>query len=289
MTCMVVERIPVAEGVALHTLVWRGEGGPGSSRPFLLVHGLASNCQTWSRVAERLHDEGHSVAAVDLRGHGHSDTPDDGYDFETLTSDLFAAIAGLGFERPVVVGQSTGGNLAVELADRMPEEVAGVVGVDGGVLELADRWPRWEECEEALAPPRLAGRSQQEMAEMVRDHHPDWSDEGVAATLANFEVLADGTVRPWLTFDRHMRILRALWEQRPSSVVGALTVPVLLLLADSGDEWMPSKRRTAERAASIGANVRVEWLKGDHDLHVQLPDAVSGALLAAVRDGFLPS
>jgi pimeloyl-ACP methyl ester carboxylesterase len=286
MTGMVVERIAVAEGVSLHTVVWPG----GGERPFLLVHGLASNWQTWGGVAERLHDEGHPVAAVDLRGHGRSDKPEDGYDFKTLTSDLLLTVAALGFDRPVVVGQSTGGNLAVEMADREPEKVAGVVGVDGGVLELADRWPRWEDCEEALAPPALAGRSAREITEMIRQDHPDWPEEGVVATLASFEVLADGTVRPWLTFDRHMRMLRALWEQRPSSLVPTLAVPLLLVLADSDDDLMPSKQRAAEQAEATGTRVRVEWLSpGDHDLHVQQPHAVADVLHAAVRDGFFQS
>ena len=31
--------------------------------------------------------------------------------------------------------------------------------------------------------------------------------------------VADGTVRPWLTFGRHIQILRSLWEHRPSEMV----------------------------------------------------------------------
>ncbi len=285
MAGVIVKRIPVARGVSLHTVVWPD----GSARPFLLVHGLASNCRTWEAVAERLHDQGHPVATVDLRGHGQSDKPDDGYDFPTLTSDLLATIAGLGFERPIVAGQSTGGNLALALAHQAPEQVAGVAGVDGGVLELADRWPRWEDCAAALAPPRLAGLGAETLAERLRGSHPDWSEVGVAATLANLEVLPDGTVQPWLTFDRHMAILRALWEQRPAALVPTLSVPLLLVLADSGDDSTPGKRGAAERAAASGARVRVEWFSpADHDLHVQKPGPVAELLHRAVVDGFFP-
>ena len=283
MAGVVVERIPVAEGVSLHAVVWP----EGSGRPFLLVHGLSSNCRTWEAVARLLHEQGHPVATVDLRGHGQSDKPDDGYDFTTLTADLVAVIVALRFERPVVAGQSTGGNLAVELGHRHPELLAGVAGVDGGVLELSEQWSRWEDCEAALAPPRFAGTPAAEFERRVRRSHPDWSEEGVAATLANCEILPDGTVRPWLTFDRHMRILRALWQQRPSTLVPGLTVPVLLLLAGSADDWLPAKRHAAERAVASGADVRLEWLPdGDHDLHVQQPGAVADLLHGAVQDGF---
>ena len=286
MAAMVVRRIPVAEGVSLHAVVWPD----GEAPPFLLVHGLSSNCRTWEAVAQRLHGEGHPVATVDLRGHGSSDKPDEGYDFATLASDLLAVSAALGFDRPVVAGQSTGGNVALELAHRTPDRVAGTVGVDGGVLELAEQWPRWEDCEKALAPPPFTGLKVDDFAARLRRSHPDWSDDGVAATMANCEVLPDGTVRPWLSFERHIRILRALWEQRPSVLVPALAVPMLLLLADSGDGWMADKRRAAERAVAANPDVRVEWFApADHDLHVQKPAEVAALLHAAVWDGFFRS
>ena len=261
--------MPVAEGVSLHAVVWE----EGHGRPFLLVHGLSSNCRTWERVAERLHEAGHPAATVDLRGHGQSDKPDDGYDFSTLTGDIRRVIAGLGFVQPVVVGQSTGGNLVVELGFRSSESVSGVVGIDGGAIELSARWPEWEDCEEALAPPRFAGTPVTEVEAWIRQAHPDWSDWGMEATLANLEVTAEGTVRPWLTFDRHIRLLRALWEHRPSDILGRIDVPVLLMHAKhDGDDLHAD-------VAGVGGGVEVEVLTGDHDLHVQQPDVVADRLL----------
>lgn len=265
-----VRKLPVAEGVSLHALVW----ADGPKRPFVLVHGLSSNCRTWEQVAERLHDAGHPVAAVDLRGHGLSDKPEDGYDFETLVADLRGVIAALAYEGAVIVGQSTGGNLAVELAYRASELVSGAVGVDGGAIELSARWPVWEDCESALAPPRLAGASFPDVARWIREAHPDWSDVGMAATLANLEIVPGDTitVRPWLTYERHMRLLRALWEHHPTAVVPLLTVPMLLVNAVRRGHESPA-------AVAAGANVRVEWLAGDHDLHVQQPARVADLVL----------
>jgi pimeloyl-ACP methyl ester carboxylesterase len=272
-----VRRIPVATGVSLHALVWLA----GSARPYLLVHGLSSNCRTWAAVARRLHGYGHPVAAVDLRGHGRSDKPDRGYDFATMTSDLQEVIAALGFDRPVLAGQSTGGNLAVELAHRAPGSVAAVAGVDGGALELQRRWPRWEDCHRELAPPRFEGTTADEFVAMIRRHHPDWPDEGVAATLANMEVLPDGTVHPWLTFERHLRILRALWEHRPSLLLPTLNVPVLLVVA--GTEGGTPEEDVAH-AGAAGAHVTVGFMDGDHDLHVQHPVAIADLLVASFSD-----
>ena len=273
-------RLPATGGVELHARVWPGDGS--GRTPVLLLHGLASNLRTWEAVGDRMHRLGHPVAAVDLRGHGRSDKPDGGYDFATMGDDLLAAMDALGYDRPVVAGQSTGGNLALDLAHRHPDRVAAVVGVDGGTIELQHQWPDWDDCAGALAPPRLAGRHRDDIAGHLRRAHPTWDDAGVEATLANFEILADGTVRPWLTFDRHMHVLRALWEHRPSKVLPELVVPLHLLLVDGGDAWAEAKRAEAERAEAC--RVRVRWFPGaDHDVHVQLPDEVADDLHGVAR------
>ena len=264
----------------LHGLEW--DGAPGAM-PFLLVHGLASNCRTWEAVAGRLADADHPVVAVDQRGHGLSDQPEDGYDFATLCDDLVAVLDDLGWLRAVVAGQSTGGNIAVELARRAPERLAGVAGIDGGVLELQDRFPAWESCAAALAPPPLAGTPAATVREWLHRAHPDWDEWGIEATLANLEVLADGTVRARLSRDHHMRILRALWEHRPSTFLADLTVPALLVLADTDDDHAADRRTAGDRAERLLRRGSVHWEKADHDIHVHRPEQVAARLLDALR------
>ena len=104
--------IEVAPGVQLRIIAHNMEG---TQVPFLLVHGLASNARMWDGVAVVLAAAGHPVVAVDQRGHGRSSKPDEGYDFDTIVADLVALIASLGWVRPVVVGQSWGGNVVIEL------------------------------------------------------------------------------------------------------------------------------------------------------------------------------
>ncbi len=270
-------RVVVADGVALRVLDWAG----GESVPVLCVHGLASNAHTWDGVADRLHALGHPVAAVDLRGHGRSDAPDDGYDFATMGSDLLAVLDALGWPRAVLAGQSTGGNLVVDLGNRAPERIVGVVGVDGGAFDLKGRWPVWEDCATVLAPPRLEGTPAAAMEDFVRRAHPDWSDQGVAATMANFEIRADGTIRPWLSFDRHLRILRALWDHRPNDDLARMEAPVLLILAGTGDDWGERKHAEADAARAALPSVEVRWISpADHDLHIQHPGRVAEMIQA---------
>jgi pimeloyl-ACP methyl ester carboxylesterase len=268
-------KVDVGQGVELEADVWAG----GAGVPFLVVHGLSSNRRTWEGVAARLHELGHPVASVDLRGHGRSDKPDDGYDFATMGDDLLGVLDAAGFASAVLAGQSTGGNIVVDLASRASARVAGVVGVDGGALELSRQWPDWDRCKEALAPPPLAGTPAASIEARIRRGHPTWSDWGVEVTMANLERLPDGTVRPWLTLDRHLRILRALWEHRPSEIIPKLDVDVLLVMAGTGDDWDTEKRVMADELVKVAPRVRVEWISpGDHDLHVQHPVALADLL-----------
>jgi pimeloyl-ACP methyl ester carboxylesterase len=260
-----------------------GDPTAGGGAPFLLVHGLASNARTWDGVAARLAAAGREVVAIDLRGHGRSSKPDDGYDPRTVAGDLAVAIDELGLGRPVVAGQSWGGNVVLELAAREPGLLGAVVGVDGGLIELTDRFPSWEACAAALAPPRLAGRPLAELETRLRAAHPDWPDEGIAGTLANFEVRADGTIAPWLTYERHMTVLRGLWEHRPRALLSELRVP--LALAVAGSDGAEAERLAADVAAVAAASgapsVTVRAFPAtDHDIHAHRPAELAAWLLS---------
>jgi pimeloyl-ACP methyl ester carboxylesterase len=272
------ERVPVAGDVSLAVGRLDGDG-----RPFLLVHGLASNARLWDGVAERLAASGHAVVAVDQRGHGHASKPDDGYDFATVVADLVALIGTLALERPIVAGQSWGGNVVLELAATHPDLVHAVALIDGGWIHLRDRFARWADCEAVMRPPPLAGMKRTRIEAVIRAAHPDWPESGISGALANFEVLEDGTVRPWLSLDNHLRILRALWEHEPRTRYPSVPVPVLLIPAGGrlDDDAAAAKRTNVAEALGSLPDARVRWYEppADHDLHAQHPDAIARDLL----------
>lgn len=278
-------RVTVAPGVALH--VEQRPGHP-SAVPFLLVHGLASNVRLWDGVAERLHALGHGVIAIDQRGHGRSDAPEAGYELDTAVADLLALIGALGLERPVLAGQSWGANVVLELAWRRPHLVRGVACVDGGLTDLAQRYPEWDDCLAALTPPKLDHLKLAELEARIRASVPHFTDRAIAAYLHCFRTRPDGTVEPRLARSRHLAILRSLWEHRPSTRWATLTIPALLLLADNGDEARTTAKRRAEAAAlQSGSKIRSLWFApGHHDLHLEFPDRVADALVQALDEGF---
>jgi len=283
--------VAVADGTGV--AVWLREppeaGSGAEGVPMLLVHGLASVGRLWDGVADELVRRGHPVAAVDQRGHGASDKPDEGYDFATLTDDLVAVLDALHWSEPVVAaGQSWGANVVLELAARQPHRLRAAALVDGGTIELSARFADWPTAEAALAPPQLEGTPLAEMERMLRARHPDWPETGIAGALATMEVLPDATVRPWLSREHHLRILRGLWEHHPPQRYPDVGVPVLVIPA--GDPSRPASRfETAKReevaaaAAGLGT-VAVRWIDGDHDLHAQFPGRIA-ELLSAAADG----
>ena len=255
----------------------------------LLVHGLASNARMWDGVGEALVARGYRSAAVDLRGHGHSDKPDHGYDFDTICADLDDVVDALGTDRAVLVGQSWGGNIVVHAAHTRPERVVGAVAVDGGMIELATVFPDWDECARTLRPPDLRGLKATRLEAGIRAMHADWPESGIAGSLANFEVLADGTVRPWLTLARHLQILHELWAHRPSELYPHITRPVLLLPADSGDSaWARDKQRSIDAAVAALPRGRAVWFRpAHHDLHAQFPQQCADTIVEHLENGFL--
>jgi pimeloyl-ACP methyl ester carboxylesterase len=281
----VERRVEVAPGVALH--VEQRTGDPVAA-PFVLVHGLASNVRLWDGVAERLHGLGHTVVGIDQRGHGRSDAPDAGYDLETAVADLLALIGALGLSRPVLAGQSWGGNVVLELAWRRPDVVRGIVCVDGGVADFADRFPSWDACLAGLTPPKLDHLTLAELEARLRASVPHFTDRAIGAYLHCFRERVDGTIEPRLRRDHHLTIVRSLWDHRPSARWATLKTPTLLLLADSGEAARTAGKRRAEAAAlAAGGRVRSLWFSpGHHDLHLESPDRVADALASAVHDGF---
>jgi pimeloyl-ACP methyl ester carboxylesterase len=81
----------------------------------------------------------HRVVSLDLHGHGDSDKPNGEYTTEVLVEDLRRVIDGLGLDRPVVIGHSRGGSLALALAAEHADLVRALVLLDSGIRAPGSR------------------------------------------------------------------------------------------------------------------------------------------------------
>ena len=106
-----------------------GSGAP----PLLFVHAWSADRTTFAPQLEHF-GRSHRAVAVDLRGHGDSDKPEEPYTAELFADDLAWLAGELGLERPVVVGHSMGGVIALVLAASHPDLVSGVVALDSPII-----------------------------------------------------------------------------------------------------------------------------------------------------------
>jgi len=125
----------------------------GSGAPtLLLVHGW---CHDHTYLAPQLEHfrRRHRVVVVDQRGHGASDKPDQEYTIAGFADDLAWLCRELGLHRPVVVGHSLGGVVALDLAARYPELPGAVVMLDSPVFAPAPLLEKVREVVAALKTP----------------------------------------------------------------------------------------------------------------------------------------
>lgn len=282
-------RVVVEDGVELRTLVHRPAGQQLQEEPlapFLLVHGLASNAHLWGPVAARLAAAGHVAVSVDQRSHGRSD-PSDALDFATLAADLVAVAATLGLDRPIVVGQSWGGNVALELALRHPADVRSAVAVDGGLIQLGDHYDTFDDCWAQLSPPVFDGMDRATLVGQMAARYASWPAGSLEAQLANFTDIPGGGVRAILTLERHRDIVGHLFAHRPLDRLVALEIPMLILAVTGGPRRFLDERLIA-RARELG-DVDVVRLEGrEHDVHLQDPDTVASLLVRWATEDTLP-
>jgi pimeloyl-ACP methyl ester carboxylesterase len=111
------------DGIALH-YEEAGSGGP----PLLLVHGFGGDLSHFAPQYEHFRRH-HRVVAVDRRGHGLSDKPEQTYSIAAFADDLAWTCRELGLYRPMVVVHSQGG-LGLEFAARYPELAGSLVTLD---------------------------------------------------------------------------------------------------------------------------------------------------------------
>ncbi len=117
----------------LHALV----SGDREGKPVLLLHGMKFNADTWHELGtlKQLADGGYHGVALEMPGFGQSSPC--GLDEELV---LQRYITGTGLRRPVLVGPSMGGRIALEFAIAHPDLISGLVLIGAvGVEENRER------------------------------------------------------------------------------------------------------------------------------------------------------
>lgn len=124
-------RLIDAAGIRLHVVE------QGSGPAVLFCHGFPTTWRSWRSAMEAAADAGFRAIAVDMRGYGDSDAPDDSdlyTPFHTV-GDVIAVLDHFGIERAILVGHDFGANIAWNAAMMRPDRVAAVFGVSVPFLQ----------------------------------------------------------------------------------------------------------------------------------------------------------
>jgi pimeloyl-ACP methyl ester carboxylesterase len=115
--------------IAVPGAVLRAERWPAPARTVVLLHSGVTDRRSWYAVADALADEAH-VITYDRRGFGASPPGEPGF---RHLDDLRAVLDSLATEPVVLVGNSMGGALALDLAVTEPERLAGLLLISPAV------------------------------------------------------------------------------------------------------------------------------------------------------------
>lgn len=238
----------------------------GSGDPIVvLIHGLVmDNLASWYfSIAPRLAEK-RAVLVYDLRGHGGSELPPTGYTIEDMTLDLRGIVESAGLlGRPLVlVGNSTGGLIALRFALRYPAMVAGLVLIDAHIAH--------SEFGEQMAT--TLGLEGEELQEKLRELFGNWVDDhtvegtpdaDVEATLRMFRRVGRRRRNPLLTRARELTadtsLIVDLRDTRPTedAELRSLSMPVLALYGEASD-----LRAEGERIAALIPHCTLEIVPG---------------------------
>jgi pimeloyl-ACP methyl ester carboxylesterase len=270
------------DGANLH-LVMKGKG-----RPVVLIHGNPGSCQDWSRLYAPISSRYRAIA-FDRPGHGHSDRPNHRpITVEVQAEMLNAALTHVEVERPIVVGHSWGGSLALVYALQFPDAISGVVLLapaayesDDGVsfLSKLPGWPVIGDVLNFLFTPLLGPW-------LVRtDIAKAFAPDPVPKKYLR-HVLAEWT-RPkkvkWYSVDDAL-----LNESLPkfADLYPDIKVPVVVVTGDA-DQIVPAEQN-AERLYHALPNAHLNLLpKTGHQIPFTRPEAVLAAIdhVAALSPG----
>ncbi|OGN93543.1 MAG: hypothetical protein A2Z71_10580 [Chloroflexi bacterium RBG_13_50_21] len=108
----------------------------------IFLHFSGANLMMWQRAIPFFMEK-YRLILVDLRGHGKSDKPNEGYHMDGMARDVVGVMQELDIEWAHVVGSSLGAEVGLSLAANYPEKVISLV-CDGALSSEYGPYGTWE-------------------------------------------------------------------------------------------------------------------------------------------------
>lgn len=253
----------------IHVATWPG---PGEALPLVLLHGIWDTWQTFERAATRL-ATGRTVHALDLRGHGESSKPDEGYEPGEYAADVLGVLAQFGHERVALLGFSLGALVASQLVATQPAGIARLILEDPPYNPEADVRGRAAWLRTLL---ELKRQPFEQAVEGLAELNPTRDRATIELSARALLNTADGPFRASLERKEAVDVPGMLRDWRRPTLVLQADPALGAALVDAGREEL---RAAVPQAKIIG------FPGSGHLIHAEQEDAFVEAVGSFLREG----
>ncbi len=256
-------------GVHLRVLHWGAATRADNEEParkLILLHGGGANATWWCHLAPSLAERFH-VLALDFRGHGESDYPDD-LVVGAFNDDLEGLLEHLGTREVALVGHSMGGHVALDHASRHESTQAlALLDISRGAARRSRRAARL-----ALALRRTYGTREEAIRRFRFVPEARYASEDLRASIAASSLRRDAEGRVGYAFDPR-------WFSMPSRPRPELaSVRCRTLLLRGSESALLTRDGAAEIAGELPNTVVHEIPDAGHHVQIDQPGRVLAAL-----------
>jgi pimeloyl-ACP methyl ester carboxylesterase len=267
---LTARKVALADGTSLRVV----EAGPADGEPVVMLHGWAVSAYLWRHTLVGLGAAGYRAYAVDLPGHGLSDSPHARGEY---TLDAFARRGGhlldaLGLTAPTILAQSMGGRVATAMALQGRAKRLALFGPVGfGAVTPATAYAPFLSDFAAGIATTLVTRQMVEVVQRRVHGKLGWfTDRDVDEYWAPTQF--PGIVRAQLQMLREFN-----WAPLSPAELQALTMDTLVVFGTRDRTVKPTV--AAEIAAQL-PNGRLEWVEGGgHVLMEEIPAQTNAMLV----------
>ena len=247
----------------------------GAGRPVVFIHSMLMSSDMWQ--PQMLHLAGHGFRAVayDRRGHGRSDDPGKGYDFDTLAGDLAALLERLDLTGVTLVGHSMGGGEVIRYLSRHGDDRIARIVLAGATAPCLGIDPK--------VATALLGQ--------IRAGYARWVAENAGLSFGDGlpgndipHLAKEATIRDWMRVSLHAAVectrnnLAADFRAEATQI----TVPALVIHGDH-DAFAPLESCGQRSAGLIPGSKLVIYPNASHMLHLSHGEELARDLLDFAR------
>jgi non-heme chloroperoxidase len=247
----------------------------GSGRPVVLLHSMLMSSDMWQYQMLYLAEHGYRAIAYDRRGHGRSDDPGAGYEFDTLADDLAAVLNALDLTDVTLVGHSMGGGEVVRYLTRHGDRRISRIALVGSTVPALDVDP----ADGAALLTRL------------RTQYGQWVEENAAASFGDQlpgcripPLEKERTIRDWMSVSLQAAVACTATNVSADfrAEMRKIRMPALVVHGDH-DAFAPFQTCGRRSADLIPDSRLLLYRNGSHMLHLSHRQQLNVDLLDFAR------